>query len=94
MLKLDLSGLKAVILTHSHGDHFSLKALDGFLGEARGEVGFYCHEGTVSCLKLTEKELSRMKLHPLKTGDRVKPVSYTHLDVYKRQLPTRPTTES
>lgn len=72
VLKLDLSGLKAVILTHSHGDHFSLKALDGFLGEARGKVGFYCHEGTIPSLKLTEKELSRMRLHPLKTGDRVK----------------------
>lgn len=72
VLKLDLSGLKAVILTHSHRDHFSLKALNSFLGEARGKVGFYCHEGTIPHLKLTEKELSRMNLHPLKTGERVK----------------------
>ena len=72
VLKLDLSGLKGIFLTHSHKDHFSHKALHDFLGEAKGKVGFYCHEGTLPWLKLTREELDRLRLHPLKTGARVK----------------------
>lgn len=72
VLKLDLSGLKGIFLTHSHKDHFTNKALDSFLGEAKGKVGFYCHEGTIPWLKLTQEEQERMNIHPLKNGKRVK----------------------
>lgn len=66
VLKLDLSGLTDIFLTHSHDDHFDRAALAGFIREAKGKVRFYCHEQTIPFLRLPQELADRVELMPLR----------------------------
>lgn len=72
VLKLDLSGLKAILLTHSHKDHFNHESLRNFLQGAKSKVSFFCHRDTIPWLKLDAEEISHIKQHPLEIGETVK----------------------
>ncbi|SHJ84677.1 Phosphoribosyl 1,2-cyclic phosphodiesterase [Anaerocolumna jejuensis DSM 15929] len=78
VLKLDLSQLTDIFLTHSHEDHFDREALSNFILEAEGKVHFFCHESMVPYLQLDKETLYRTELRPLKVQ---KPVMLDELQV-------------
>lgn len=65
VLKLDLSKLTDIFLTHSHEDHYNQNDLEGFIREAKGKVRFFCHEKTIPYLQLQLGILAQIELHPL-----------------------------
>jgi Metal-dependent hydrolases of the beta-lactamase superfamily I len=65
VLRLDLSKLTDIFLTHSHEDHFDREVLEAFVKEAESRVRFFCHENTLPFLQLGEELADRLELWPL-----------------------------
>lgn len=72
VLKLDLSKLTDIFLTHSHEDHYNREALTQFVREARGKVNFYCHKQTIPFLELPAKIKDMIVVKPLQVQKQVK----------------------
>lgn len=71
VLKLDLSGLQGIFLTHRHKDHLCYESLKKFIEAADEPVRFYCHETTVPYLELDDDMQKRLIICPVKAGQTV-----------------------
>ena len=93
-----ITGHRAVSYTHLIGNVFQDPKSQFFSGELVGEVAFACENlgyGKEAIKKRTDKTIAEMgltyiksrRLDVLSSGEKQKvaTVSYTHLDVYKRQ---------
>ena len=58
------------------------------LAAVRAEIKevILCHENRKDVLEINQNYLKNLKVHYVKTMNEVVAVSYTHLDVYKRQI--------
>lgn len=70
VLKLDLSQVSDILLTHSHTDHFDLHSLEGFVRNSKNKINFYCHESAIPFIQSFEI-IQYLNLYPLKSFESI-----------------------
>ena len=65
----DPSEITDIFLSHSHPDHFWKETLMQYVAAAKQKINFWCHEGAVQDLKLTEEEAAQINICPVKCMD-------------------------
>ena len=82
----DLVGLDAVLVGHAHNDHLDASVLMHRSWVADSPLRVVGPAPVVSwCRQWLPAEQSAIRFSTVTAGDRLEAVSYTHLDVYKRQ---------
>ena len=66
-LSVDTSAVTDVFISHLHVDHYSKVALMQYAEASLQRINFWCHESAVGKLKMTEEELGRINLCPVKS---------------------------
>lgn len=64
-LGVDTSAVTDIFLSHSHADHYSKQALLSYAAAAKQKINFWCHEGAVQDLHLTEEESAQINICPV-----------------------------
>ena len=62
---VDMSKITDLIISHTHGDHYSKKALLNFRSKTDHNIWIWCHSGAVSKLDFTDEEAKLFDIHPL-----------------------------
>ena len=63
----DTSIVTDIFLSHTHPDHYKKYALMQYAENARQKINFWCHEAAVQYLGLTEEDLTKINLCPVKS---------------------------
>lgn len=62
----DTSAITDIFLSHSHPDHFCKQTMLAYAAVAKQKINFWCHEGAVQDLKLTDEEAAQINICPVK----------------------------
>lgn len=62
----DTSLITDIFLSHSHPDHYWKSTLLSYARNAKQKINFWCHEGAVQDLGLTEEEAQELNICPVK----------------------------
>lgn len=63
---VDTTAITDIFLSHSHSDHYWKDTLLQYAEAAEQKLNFWCHEGAVQDLGLTEEEAARINICPVK----------------------------
>lgn len=66
----DPSLVTDIFLSHTHGDHYRKQSLMQYVVASRQKINFWCHETAVPYLGLTDEDLEKINLCPVKSFDK------------------------